>query len=570
MIENTDNVGDSGTLELNNVQVMTTGVVDGETFVFAAGNDDGISVFRLESDNTLTSIFDINDNNSLFLNNVRELEFVEIGGNPILVVGSLEDAISTFSVDTDGTLVELDQLEDDGSLLLNNVLGMTTVDVGGTLFAVTTNSQGGGASANEGISTFSIDSNGIITTEDQIDALSIAGLELDSARDVESIVVDGTTFVIAGGLDDGLSVFSIDSSGTLTNEFNVADDATLLLDTVRGIATATVDGSAYVYAAGNDGGISVFEIDNTGTLTSVENLADDADTEINNIHSIETIVGPSGEKFLFVVGNDDALDVFFIEDDGTLTQNNTFLDDASTFIGNARDVAITVEDGTLVAIAGGNGEDGISVFTVPCFTPGAMIRTLFGLTPVEEIIAGDLIATRDNGYQPVRYVARRKLKQDDLAKAPHLKPIIIRKGSLGEGRPNQDLMVSPQHRMLICGFQARVMFESEETLAPALALVNDKSIRVAKGKKQVEYIHLVFDQHEIVWADGAVTESFYPGAEAMNGLDQKVKDELFEIFPEFRMGALGGFGPPARPLLKRYEAEVFTSRTRPYALLTTQ
>lgn len=568
MIENTDNVSDSGTLELTNVQAFTTGVVGGETFVFAGGNDDGISVFRLESDNTLTSLFDIDDDNNLLLTNLRELEFVEIGGNPILVVTGNEDGISTFDIDTDGTLTELDQIPDDGALFLNNTQAMTMVEIGGTTFAVTSNSHTAG---NEGISTFSIDSSGIITFEDSIADNSDAALELDGARDIEAIEVGGTTFVIAGGNDDGLSVFSIDSSGVLTSEFNIADssDPNLLLTNVKGIATATVGGSSYVYAAGDDDGISVFEIDSSGTLTSVENLNDDANTELLNVQSLETIVGPSGETFLFAVGNDDALDVYFIEDDGTLSLNNNFLDDATSLLSNARDVTITIQDDTMVAIAGGVGDDGVSVFTVPCFTPGAKIRTLFGLTPVENIIAGDLVATRDNGYQPVRYVARRQMKAPDLEAAPHLKPILIRQGSLGEGKPERDLLVSPQHRMLITGFQARVMFDLDETLAPALALVNGKSIRVAKGKKKVEYIHLVFDRHEVVWADGAETESFYPGGEAMNGLDMKVRDELFEIFPEFRMGALVGFGPPARPLLKRYEAEVFTSRTRPFALLTT-
>ena len=462
----------------------------------------------------------------------------------------------------DGTLVELDAVADNAARLLGNVNAMTTFEIGGTTFVATGNAAG---SAQEGISTFSVDDLGQITELSQVADNADAALLLNNTRDIEAVDVGGTTFLVAAGDDDGITVFSVNNDGTFdltdnTTNVNDSDNAAFRLTNVQGVAIAQTGGSTFVYAAGHEagvgtGGISVFELDGTGGLTFVESLSEpDVDLEIDQIHSMETIVGPSGETFLYIVGNDDALQQFFIASDGTLELNVSEGDNGTTFLGNARDVALLNVDGEMVAVAGGL-QDGLSVFTVPCFTPGTMIETPFGPRPVETLVAGDLVLTRDQGPRALRYVARRYLSPETLAGAPHLMPVTIPRGALGGGLPLEDLVVSPQHRMVLGGMRARVMYGLEEALAPAVGL-GTAGVRCGRG---VEYLHLVFECHQVITANGAATESFYPGDHALNGLEDAVRSELLEIFPGLSAGSGCGFSSPARPLLKTYEARVWVA-----------
>ena len=202
--ENTDNVGDGGALELNNLKAIATGVVDGTTYIFAGGNDDGISVFELNDDGTLTSVFNISDTGALELDNIRDIAFTEVGGNPMLVVVGGDDAVSSFDVATDGSLTEADQIDQSGSLLLDGGQVVTTVTVGGNTFVITGNSDGN--SNNEGVSSFSLDSSGNLAFVDQIaEGEDSSNLQLNGVRALATGEAGGTTYVIAGGTDDGLS-----------------------------------------------------------------------------------------------------------------------------------------------------------------------------------------------------------------------------------------------------------------------------------------------------------------------------------------------------------------------------
>ncbi|MEM8755031.1 MAG: Hint domain-containing protein, partial [Pseudomonadota bacterium] len=146
----------------------------------------------------------------------------------------------------------------------------------------------------------------------------------------------------------------------------------------------------------------------------------------------------------------------------------------------------------------------------------------------------------------------RRLDAGGLAAAPRLRPIRIRAGALGPGAPGRDLLVSPQHRVLVGGPIARRMFGEGELLVPAKHLVGLGGIDVALDVETVEYRHILFDRHEIVFSEGAATESFFPGAEAMKTLAAPQRAELLSLFPELdaagtpRWGPARAFAPGAR------------------------
>lgn len=192
---------------------------------------------------------------------------------------------------------------------------------------------------------------------------------------------------------------------------------------------------------------------------------------------------------------------------------------------------------------------------VPCFTPGTMVETKDGPVAVENLVPGQRVLTRDNGYQPVRWIGRRRLSATELALRPQLQPVRIGRGALGQGLPEVDMVVSPQHRMLLTGTRAELFFGEAEVLAAALHLVGNPGIE-RLSLSEVSYLHVMFDAHEIIRADGAWTESFQPGDMTLRGLDDPQRDELFAIFPELRQQARPGNWASARLSLKAHEVRV--------------
>lgn len=167
----------------------------------------------------------------------------------------------------------------------------------------------------------------------------------------------------------------------------------------------------------------------------------------------------------------------------------------------------------------------------PCFTPGTRIKTDFGEVLVEEITVGTRVLTRDNGYRPVMWTGQRKLKRDVLEQNPSLHPIRIAKGALGPDLPERDTHVSPQHRMLLNNDQIRTWFDADEVLVAAQLLTCFEGI-AREEVDEVSYIHFMFDQHEIVLADGAWSESYQPGDMRIGAIDERHRLELLSIFPE--------------------------------------
>lgn len=179
-----------------------------------------------------------------------------------------------------------------------------------------------------------------------------------------------------------------------------------------------------------------------------------------------------------------------------------------------------------------------------CFTSGTLITTQTGNFPIEDLSQGDMVLTMDHGYQPIRWIGSSKRKATG-----HFAPILIRKGTLGNER---DLRVSPQHRMLLQGPMAEILFSEAEVLATAKSLINDHSIVPLEGG-EVEYFHILFDTHEVIYAEGAPSESFHPGEQGLKSLDKATQDEVIELFPCLAQGDFESYGPSARMGLNHKE-----------------
>ncbi|NVO29326.1 hypothetical protein HJ526_18040 [Donghicola sp. C2-DW-16] len=167
-----------------------------------------------------------------------------------------------------------------------------------------------------------------------------------------------------------------------------------------------------------------------------------------------------------------------------------------------------------------------------CFCDGTEIITIDGPTLVEDLREGDLVLTMDNGYQPVRWIGSKALSPADLQASSKLRPIRIAAGALGRGTPSRDLMVSRQHRVLLRSAIAARMIGASEVLVAAVKLLGVPGIEVAMDVQSVKYFHILFDRHEIIFSNGAATESLFTGPEALKSVSEDTRAELIALFPD--------------------------------------
>jgi len=186
--------------------------------------------------------------------------------------------------------------------------------------------------------------------------------------------------------------------------------------------------------------------------------------------------------------------------------------------------------------SGGSKGSGSGGGGVPCFCRGTRIKTSAGWVRVENLTPGCLVLSGDGSYKKLRTCLQTKVSKAEMAWNPKLRPVRIISGALGAGLPLRDLLVSRQHRMLVSSPIAKRMFDHREVLLSAIKLTGLPGIFVDHDVVSTAYFHLVFDDHELIWAEGALSESFHTGAQALEALDDAAREEVFTLFPDLANG----------------------------------
>jgi len=189
---------------------------------------------------------------------------------------------------------------------------------------------------------------------------------------------------------------------------------------------------------------------------------------------------------------------------------------------------------------------GIDNTTIACFASQTRIETAHGLVEIDDLQSGDMVRTADHGLQPIRWIG-----STTVAARGENAPVLIRKGALGNSR---ELRVSPFHRMLVSDWRAEVLFGAPEVLVPAVYLCNDQTILRQRGGS-VTYFHMMFDRHEVVFSEGAASESFHPSQDGIGNLAEESRAEILRLFPALA-DAPASYGPIARPNITAAEASV--------------
>lgn len=190
---------------------------------------------------------------------------------------------------------------------------------------------------------------------------------------------------------------------------------------------------------------------------------------------------------------------------------------------------------------------------VVCFTPGTSLETPDGPRLVEDLVAGDKVVTKDKGTEEVLWVGNRNVSGARLYAMPDLRPVRIRENALGHGRPGGDLIVSPDHKMLVEGDAARALWGESEVLVAARDLIDGTSVTRDMAAKSVTYIHLMLPDHHVLVANGVETESFHPAAARLDAIADEQRMRLYDVMPELEHDA-HCYGPSSRRILSRAEA----------------
>ncbi len=350
------------------------------------------------------------------------------------------------------------------------------------------------------------------TDEDVVDLSALTGpITVTYTGDEAGTITDGTDTINFSEIEKLILTDQDDIVDASDDTAGVDIDARDGNDTIEGGAgDDRIDGGtgddSLTGGAGND------------TFNYAAGDGHDTITDFNNGNT-----GPLGDED---TGNNDFINLsgFYdnlselradFDDDGVLNQSNDA--DYSDNDQFGSDDSLTFQGANRQSFSADNTG-------VVCFSHDTMILTTKGECPAGRLQPGDMILTRDNGPRPLAMLAYRTLGPKELSAAPQFKPVLITGGLRGQNAP---LIVSPQHGMLVQSHADEVLMRAKHMVG-----VDRFDARIKHGCRQITYVHLVFEGHQIVFANGAASESFFPGPVAMKGLAQDARHELIRLFPE--------------------------------------
>lgn len=139
---------------------------------------------------------------------------------------------------------------------------------------------------------------------------------------------------------------------------------------------------------------------------------------------------------------------------------------------------------------------GTDVSVVACFAEGTCILTTCGEIPVDQLATGARVVTASGAIAPIAWIGRRRLDLTRHRGADEVRPVRITAGSLPGGGPHRDLVLSPDHALLI-----------EGALIPVRYLVNGRTIR-HEDRVAITYFHVELARHDAILAEGAACETY--------------------------------------------------------------
>lgn len=182
---------------------------------------------------------------------------------------------------------------------------------------------------------------------------------------------------------------------------------------------------------------------------------------------------------------------------------------------------------------------------------GTNLRTPCGLRRIELIRPGDLIVTRSDGLLPVRLVWQREVSGPDMVQDISLAPVRLKPRAIGPGAPQSELLLAPDHRVLVPGFKIEGQARDKPGLVRAQELAGTcAEIQTVCGLQTMRYFQLVFDRHVVLAANGLPVESFLANPAAIAALSDEMRTALVNQFPLLRQQP-NGYPLTGYPITRR-------------------
>ena len=262
-LTNVDNTTDGGDLQINDAKSVTTAQIGSVTYLFVAGiQDHGVSVFEVSGDGRLRNVANIEDDANLQLLGTQSVTTAQIGGSTYLfVAGYFDNGVSVFEVASDGSLTNVDNITDNtDDLQLLGANSVTTAQIGSATYLFVA------GYLDSGVSVFEVLSDGSLRNTYNIE--DNADLRLIGAVFVTTAQIGSVTYLFVVS-NNGVSVFEVVNNGSLTNVANIEDNDDLHLDGAQSVTTAQIGSATYLFVTGySDNGVSVFRIDNDALTDS--------------------------------------------------------------------------------------------------------------------------------------------------------------------------------------------------------------------------------------------------------------------------------------------------------------
>jgi len=291
-----------------------------------------------------------------------------------------------------------------------------------------------------------------------------------------TLLVDGSTAESATTVGSGGTVGGTGTAGAVTVEaggtFSPGDPSTFTVASLMLNSGATFDEQIGGANPGT-GGYDQTVVESGGAIT-----LGGATLDVSLVDSFTPSVGET-----FIIINNETGGAVGGTFDG-LAEGETFEADSTWF---------------QISYVGGAANNDVTVTDVACYCAGTLVRTPCGNKRVEKLQIGDEVMTAAGMARPIKWIGRRSYNGRFVMGRKDILPVCIKAGALADNVPKRDLWISPNHAMY---------FKDDGVLIEAKDLVNGVSIVHAARVNKVEYFHIELDTHDVIIAEGALSESF--------------------------------------------------------------
>lgn len=345
----------ASTALIGNIEETVTFVVDGKTFMVSSQwGQSGFQTYRIRDDLSVEHIRTWEDTNDTFVGDITSMTSDTIDGRTYFFAASAQDTgVSSYWMGRWGNVKERGSIGVEDGFYASAPSALATATVGGKLYLIV------GSAGSNSLTVMRVNDWGDLFIESHL--LDTLDTRFGGVTSLESFAVGNRSFLLAGGADDGVSLFEINPDGSLTHIETIADQNDTTLMNVTTIAATVIESEVHVFVAGTDAGFTEFTID-LGNLNDLKSGTDGNDT-INGNGGNDLLFGRDGNDSLDGRGGDDRLmdgagvdemtggsgaDVFVFSKDGRMDTITDFEDGTDLIDLSAFDMLYTFEQLNLI------------------------------------------------------------------------------------------------------------------------------------------------------------------------------------------------------------------------------